>query len=591
MSVRRIILILLLTSSFISVVITGMVWLFAELNTVKNEKILLTENSIINQKQALKNEVSQVLDYIDFKNQISTYRPNTLIQKEILTYIASIRFGNDGYVFVNTFDGNALVFDGKLINGKKDISDMTDPNGLKIFQLEMEAIQNTDGGFIDYMFKKMTDTIPQAKVSYIGSYRDWEWIIGAGDYYDNLTAKIEKIENKLLVETKSRIIKFLVTLLIISCLMFLNGVWISKKIREQNKIFSNYLQIEDKDQEQKLYNRLIIKELKDTGIELKNANLQTKQFADIIDQSLNEIYIFDSETLKFLYVNQGAELNIGYAQYELVKLSPLDLTPEIDSIEFEKLLNPLKSGKKSQIVFETFHQRKNKSMYPVEVHLQLTTFNEKSAFVSIVLDIAVRQEILQTLKESEERFRNIFEKTNAIMYIIDVEDGKLLDANSAAINFYGYTYKQFVEELFIHDLNILSKKEIKEEMELVRKGEKGYFNFKHKLKSGDFKDVEVFSGKVVLKDQDVLFSIVHDITERKKTEAELAKYQNSLEKLVKERTSEIGEKNKELIEKNKDLEKYHEHFVGREFRMKELKDEIKELKQEKSPPAGLAGKK
>lgn len=70
-----------------------------------------------------------------------------------------------------------------------------------------------------------------------------------------------------------------------------------------------------------------------------------------------------------------------------------------------------------------------------------------------------------------------------------------------------------------------------------------------------------------------------DILKRKQTEDELNKYQKHLEELVKERTFKIEENNNELIEKNKELELYNQLFIGREFRIKELRDQLKELEK------------
>jgi predicted RNase H-like nuclease (RuvC/YqgF family) len=66
---------------------------------------------------------------------------------------------------------------------------------------------------------------------------------------------------------------------------------------------------------------------------------------------------------------------------------------------------------------------------------------------------------------------------------------------------------------------------------------------------------------------------VIDITDRKKAEEELKKHQDHLEELVNERTTELEEKNKEL-------NRFNKLFVGREFRIKELKDKVKKLEKE-----------
>jgi PAS domain S-box-containing protein len=73
--------------------------------------------------------------------------------------------------------------------------------------------------------------------------------------------------------------------------------------------------------------------------------------------------------------------------------------------------------------------------------------------------------------------------------------------------------------------------------------------------------------------------VIKDITIRKNAENELNKHRHQLEENVKKRTKELNIKNIDLIEKNKKLEKYHELFVGREFRIKELRDKVKELEK------------
>jgi len=75
------------------------------------------------------------------------------------------------------------------------------------------------------------------------------------------------------------------------------------------------------------------------------------------------------------------------------------------------------------------------------------------------------------------------------------------------------------------------------------------------------------------------FLILGDITERKEAEKELKKHREHLEELVQERTIELNKLNEDLIHKNKELEEYNNLFVGREFRIKELKNKIEELEK------------
>jgi len=114
-------------------------------------------------------------------------------------------------------------------------------------------------------------------------------------------------------------------------------------------------------------------------------------FGEILETSLNEIYIFDAETFNFIQVNEGARKNLGYSMEELKKMTPFGIKPEFSEVQFKSYLQPLLSKTVERLVFTTAHQRKDDSIYPVEAHLQLSVLNDKPAFVAIIQDISVRQ--------------------------------------------------------------------------------------------------------------------------------------------------------------------------------------------------------
>ena len=136
----------------------------------------------------------------------------------------------------------------------------------------------------------------------------------------------------------------------------------------------------------------------------------------LFDQSLNEIYIFDYKDLRFLRVNHAAIGNLGYTMKELKKMTPVDIKPEFTSDAFETMIKPLREGT-PKVQFETLHQRKDGSSYPVEVHLQRTIYNMESAFIAIILDITerkiaennLRQYSIDLEKKVEERTRELRE--------------------------------------------------------------------------------------------------------------------------------------------------------------------------------------
>ncbi len=120
----------------------------------------------------------------------------------------------------------------------------------------------------------------------------------------------------------------------------------------------------------------------------------------------------------------------------------------------------------------------------------------------------------QRVAESEALYRSLFEYNISIKLIMDPTDGRIVAANPAACQFYGYTHDQMVG-MNISQINCLPEGELHQNMEQARTGQKGYFLFSHRLASGEIRQVEVYSGDVKIDGRDLLYSIIHDITEQR----------------------------------------------------------------------------
>ena len=133
----------------------------------------------------------------------------------------------------------------------------------------------------------------------------------------------------------------------------------------------------------------------------EKAEQKAVQLSEIIDESSNEIYLFDSENLHFIKVNRGAVENSGYTAAELENMTPLDLKPEFNEQSFSELLQPLRDGSKNELLFETIHQRRDKTEYRSVVHLQLSKLTNPPVFVAIITDITQRKNLEQQLAQAK----------------------------------------------------------------------------------------------------------------------------------------------------------------------------------------------
>ncbi len=126
----------------------------------------------------------------------------------------------------------------------------------------------------------------------------------------------------------------------------------------------------------------------------------------------------------------------------------------------------------------------------------------------------------EKLIESEKKFRKLFQEHSAVKLIIDPETGCIVDANQAAANFYGWSINELTT-MKISQINTLPEDVIRQKMNEARSNRNIHFEFKHKKANGEIVDIENFSSRVILGGKELLHSIIHDISEKKRAIAAL----------------------------------------------------------------------
>ena len=121
-----------------------------------------------------------------------------------------------------------------------------------------------------------------------------------------------------------------------------------------------------------------------------------ERFGRLLDHSWDEIFIFEAESLKIVQVNEGAMDNLRYNEAEILVTPYHQLLSGMDRNELERILNPLREGRESVVIFEAMHRRKDGSTYPVEVRVQMSHSEVPAVFMVNAHDITER-------KKTEER--------------------------------------------------------------------------------------------------------------------------------------------------------------------------------------------
>lgn len=226
--------------------------------------------------------------------------------------------------------------------------------------------------------------------------------------------------------------------------------------------------------------------------------------------------------------NAGAETLYGYTAGDAIGKPISILVPHGERDEIPGILKEIRAG---EHISYRETKRRTKDGRIIDVSLTISPIRNDEGRVigasTITHDITHRKRAAEALAESEKRYRDMFELNNAVMLIVNPATGSIVDANSTACRYYGYSPEEF-SRLMITDINIADPSVTKENMSRAAEDQGRVFNFRHRKKSGEIRNVEVFSAPITSGGKKLLHSIVQDVTDRQKSEEALKQVNKKL---------------------------------------------------------------
>lgn len=244
-----------------------------------------------------------------------------------------------------------------------------------------------------------------------------------------------------------------------------------------------------------------------------------------------------TNTSNIIYINNEFEKIWQISKNQITDILDIERTiMNYDRHKFNIIEKSLQVNNESSVEIDIQTSEKK----PKKLLLKSRLYNKTQdtfSYINQATDITGIHNKMNDIKNSEEMFRRMFEKHNAIMLIINPENGKIVGANDAATNFYGYTKEQF-SQMTIHSINMSDNYKINEYMQKSKNEIQNYYVFKHKLVDGSFKFVDVYSKPILFNGEKMLYSVIHDVTERVRTE-EMLKFNEEKYRLLADNSLDV----------------------------------------------------
>jgi PAS domain-containing protein len=262
-----------------------------------------------------------------------------IIQEVVLDSLSKVKYPNNEYVIINTFDGFALLSKGKRQIPAINIKNSTETNWKDVFTKELEFAKQMNGGYYTYLWRNNPNVERSEKTSYFSGINDWEWIIGTGFFTSDIYPVLQKLKSELYTDIRNNLLRFFIFMVILIVLAQLTMRYFAVKAKSNILLFLHFFKRAAQGMQIIDSNQLAFSEF-DTLAQAANQMIHEREriksvlsaeksrLRYMIDAIPDLIFFKDVES-KFLgcntafekYINKKSEEIIGLSEYELFRKS------------------------------------------------------------------------------------------------------------------------------------------------------------------------------------------------------------------------------------------------------------------------------
>ena len=374
------------------------------------------------------------------------------IKANVLNYLETIRYENNGYIFVTQWDGLDLTGPAK----GRNMLGATDINGVKIVQ-ELIALAKYDGGFIRYVMPKLKGKKPDPKLSYAQGIKDWQWYVGAGIYIDDIDKAIKKNQVEMIKKIIYSLMQISVVLLGLLVFAYFFARKTSRNAQNSFELFTKFFDkgayesaaIDPDTMEYKEFEKLAhsANDMIKARERARSALITSEKKFRLIVENLNDLIIKLDRDKNLIFASPNYYDLFEKTIDEIINQSFLSLVLEENHTAVQKSLNNL-----DQAPYTSYHEeytltKSGWRWLAWSNRAILDTDGEPVEYVSVGRDITEKKLAEEASMENQEWLQNILDSIQAGVIVIEPETHKIIELNRAALEMIGTKKEEIINNI------------------------------------------------------------------------------------------------------------------------------------------------